>query len=204
MYLWRFSRFIDFGFLWLSLLESQSFYWFLSRCLALFRIRFFRCSREYFCSATWWPGRSGRWKLWHSLVEQCRRPAVGINAKRGQRAQIAGQTEKVQNLESRVLEKIESPNKRIRQETRRERRERARQKKFKKQRRQNHTTRLMVSHRSSTGKMSAYSRPRNDLHGRHTGNECAQGHYCAHTMQSAVHNLRLFVPFTMALEAEMH
>jgi len=45
---------------------------------------------------------------------------LGINAKRGQRTQTAGQHQDGANLENRVPEKIESPNKRIRQETRRE------------------------------------------------------------------------------------
>ena len=38
-----------------------------------------------------WPRRSGRWNLWQSLVEQCRRPALGIKAKQEQRTQTAGQ-----------------------------------------------------------------------------------------------------------------
>ena len=90
-------------------------------------------------------------------------------------------TQKAQNLECRVPEKIESPNKRIRQETRRE-----------SEAEEIEEAKKVESSNAFDGQPSVENW-KNEcilsieewLHSRHTGNECAQHHDCAHTMQSA-------------------
>jgi len=77
-----------------------------------------------------------------------------------------------QNQESLVTEKSESPNKRIRQETRRESdggsgAEEIQEAKIKE----------LTSRRLKTAKTRPCSRPRNGLPSKGTGNNCAQGHH---------------------------
>jgi len=82
-----------------------------------------------------------------------------------------------ENPESRAPEKIESPSKRIRQETRQGSDGESEAEEIQEAEKENQATCLMISRRSNTGKMSACSRSRNGLHSKGTRNNCAQGHH---------------------------